>query len=196
MTTPADLITTARTLYNDADSTLYRRSDLELLGYVNDGIREVSGLRPELFNTIGDMTCVPGDVEQKLTFEDAQAIVNVLCIHGGNAITRFDLAVMDAFIPGWRAVAAGAAQQWTALPGDPLRFLIYPKALANQVLDIVYVRIPLTLGLADPITEVPAAYTPALVDYIVYRAESADDEHSNSGRATAHYQAFVAKIKG
>lgn len=197
MTTPADIITTARNLYNDADTVLLRKTDTELLGYVNEGLREISTLQPSLFSTVGDLLCAVGSVEQSVLFADAQALIKVLSIHGGAALTPFDMASMDAFRPGWRSDTAGAAVQWSRNEGDPLRFYIYPKAPATpQTLDVMYVRNPTVLTLTDPITEIPSGYLPALVDYVVYRAESGDDEHSNSGRATSHYQAFVAKIKG
>ena len=108
-----------------------------------------------------------------------------------------DMATMDAFNPGWRTDTAGPAQQWSRLEGDPLRFFIWPKApAAAQTLDVKYVRNPIVLALTEPITEVPAAYMPALADYVIYRAESADDEHTLSGRAAAHRDAFYAKAKG
>lgn len=197
MTTPADIIVTARAIYNDSDSVLYRKGDPELLGYFNDGMREISALQPTTFSTVGDLLCAPGECEQAVTLLEAQALISVLCIHGGAAVTPFDMPSMDAFRPGWRTDTAGPAQQWSRNAADPLRFYIYPKAPATpQTLDVLYVRNPVVLGLTDPITEIPVGWTPALADYIIYRAESADDEHSNSGRATAHYQSFVAKIKG
>lgn len=197
MTTPADIITTARNLYNDADTVLLRKSDTELLGYVNEGLREISALQPSLFSTVGDLLCAAGSVEQTVLFTDAQALIRVLSIHGGAALTPFDMASLDAFDPTWRTGTAGPAEQWSRNEGDPLRFYIRPKAPATpQTLDVLYVRNPATLALTDAITEIPAGYMPALADYVVYRAESGDDEHSNSGRATAHQQAFVAKIKG
>ena len=196
MATPRELIQTARNIYNDADSVLYRKENDELLGYVNDAISEISALRPEIWNTIGDIECTEGEVEQAVTFSDAQALIEVLCIHGSNALTPFDMAVMSAFRPGWRSDDAAPALQWTRKPGDPLRFFIYPKAPADQTIDVMYVRVPLVLTIDDPINEVPIGYHPAIVDYIVYRAESADDEHAVSGRAIGHYETFVAKIKG
>lgn len=196
MPTPQSIITTARSIYNDSDSVLYRKEDPELLGYLNDGISEISVLKPELFSTIGDMETTPGAVEHSVTFGDAQALVEVLCIHDGAALTEFDMRVMDAFNPGWRTDTAAAAKQWARKPGDLLRFFIWPPAPASQTIDVRYIRIPTVLGLTDPITEIPATLAPALVDYVVYRAESADDEHAVSGRATAHFQSFVAKVKG
>ena len=84
MTTPADIIVTARNIYNDADPVLYRKQDTELLGYINDGILEISALQPAIFTAIGDLTCATGEVEQTITFADAQALVDVPCIHGGS----------------------------------------------------------------------------------------------------------------
>ncbi len=194
--TPTDIISTARMLYNDTDTVLLRIEDAELLAYFNDGMREVSALQPALFNTLAEFDCTANQCDQALTFPNAQALLDVLCIHGGAVVPEADMKSLDAFAPSWRTVAAGAAINWLRKPNDPLRFFIYPKAPSNQALDVMYVRNPTVLALTDPITEIPSGYFPAMVDYLVYRAESRDDEHSISGRAVAHYQSFVAKIKG
>lgn len=197
MTTPADCILTARTVYNDTDLDLYRFTDAELLVYVNEAIAEISALKPALFTSIGDLDCIAGQCEQTLDFADAQLIIRPICIHGGAALTPFDMATMDAFNPNWRNDTAGPAQQWSRLENDPLRFLIYPKApAAAQTLDVQFVRNPLVLALTDPITEIPAGFIPAIPDWVIYRAESTDDEHAVSGRAAMHRDAFYARIKG
>lgn len=195
--TPQDICTTARFILNDNGAT-YRQSDAELLAYVNDGLREVSVARPEFFSAIGDMTCDVGTVEQSLTFADAISLLEVLCVHEGDSLTPFDLDTMNAFNPGWRTDTAGEAQQWSRFANNPLRFYIYPKAPAtSQVLDVRYVKNPTPLtAMTSDITEVPSALQPALVDYVVYRAESKDSEHVLSQRAQSHYQAFLAKLKG
>ena len=194
---PQDAITEARYLLNDTDSTEYRQSNAELLIYVNDCMREISTIRPDLFLTVGDYTCIQSQCEQVITFQDAQRLVMPTCIHGGAALTRFDIGTLDTFLPQWRAATPAAATQWSQYQGDPLRFFIYPPAPASvQVLDIQYIKLPTALLIDDPITEIPANMLPAITDYVVYRASSKDDEHSDSGRAVASYGAFVAKIKG
>ena len=194
---PQDAITEARYLLNDTDSTEYRQSNAELLGYVNDCMREISTIRPDLFLTVGDYTCIQSQCEQVITFQDAQRLVMPTCIHGGAALTRFDIGTLDTFLPQWRAATPAAATQWSQYQGDPLRFFIYPPAPASvQVLDIQYIKLPTALLIDDTITEIPASMLPAITDYVVYRASSKDDEHSDSGRAVASYGAFVAKIKG
>lgn len=195
--TPQAIITDARYILQDADSAGYRQSDDELLVYVNDGIAEASVLRPDWFQSKRAVTCVAGTVEQSLAFSDAQAILRVIGITGGAALTPFDLAAMDAFRPSWKTDTAGAARQWAAYPGDLLKFYIYPKAPATaQSIDVLYTRNPVTLALADTITDVPESAKPALVQYVVARAESKDDEFVNSSRALAAYKNFIGLIKG
>lgn len=195
MSTAQALITAARHVLNDTSDTP-RQTDAELLLYLNDGIKEVSALKPGLFVTVGDVVCSPDVVEYLVAFPDAQSLVRVLCIHNGSALTEFDLMTMDAFQPDWRVSASGSATQWARYPENVMRFFIHPPAPAVQTLDVMYVKSPKTLLIGDTITEVPAGVFPALVDYILYRASAKDDEHSDSGRAAAMYTAFVVKIKG
>ena len=197
--TPQDIITEARYVLSDTNSTGvgYRQGDTELLGYVNSSLVECAVLRPELFATIGDMTCVVGQCEQSLDYADAIALLEVLSIHQGAALTPFDMAAMTAYNPNWRTDTGAAARQWSRFQNDPLKFFIYPKApAAAQVLDVRYARNPATFTINATITDVPLALKTALVEYVIYRAESKDDEHVSSGRTTSYYQAFLAKVKG
>lgn len=194
--TPQDIITDARYVMNDTDSSAYRQSNTELLAYVNDAIKEASGLNPMLFSAIGDMTCTSGQCEQAITFADASMLLDVLSIHEGNALTRFDRMTMDQFNTGWRSDTAEAAQQWAPVENDPLKFWVYPAAPADQVLDVRYVKIPTELALTDTVGDLPASYLPALSAYVCYRAEMKDDEHVLSQRAQAAYQAFRAAFGG
>jgi hypothetical protein len=194
--TPQDIINQARHITNDVgtDAAIYRQDDAELVSYVNEALKEAAVLRPDLFSTVGDMTCIEGQCEQSITFLDAVGLMDVLCIHDGRALTPFDRVSMDQFRPGWRNDPPGEAQNWSPLNGDPLQFFIYPKAPAGQVLDVRYVRNPTVYGLNETIGDLPASYLPALADYVVYRAESKDDEHVLGQRAAAHYTAFKSKF--
>ncbi len=196
--TPQSIIDDARIILNDTDSVGgYRQTDAELLTWVNNGIAEASIIRPEWFQSKRAVTCVAGTVEQSLAFADAQAILRVIGITGGAALTPFDINAMDAFKRDWKNDTAAAARQWSAHPGDLLKFYIYPKAPATaQSIDVLYTRNPITLALGTTITDVPESAKPALVMYLVALAESKDDEAVNSGRASSAYQSFVSLIKG
>lgn len=192
--TPAEVIADARVILNDTDSLAPRDSDADLLRFVNQGIKEIANHKPELFSTVGDMLCQAGQCEQSITFSDAMQILDVLCIHGGAAITPFDRRAMDLFRPAWRQDAEGPAEQWAPIDADPLRFFIFPKAPADQTIDVLFARNPDEFDLGDVIADLPEVTKPALVDYVVYRAQSKDDPHVISQRAQSHYTAFLNKI--
>lgn len=194
--TPNSIITTARYLVQDlgTQSGIFRQSAAELLGYVNEALKEAAVLRPDLFTSVKAFPCVVGQCEQTLDYADTARLLDVLCITGGAALTPMDRMSMDQFRPAWRTDPAGPAVQWSPLEGDPLRFFIYPKAPAAQTLDVKYVRIPATYELADVITDLADTFEPALADYVIYRTEMKDDEHALSQRAGAHYTAFKAKL--
>lgn len=194
--TPASIIAIARHITNDTGqvSGVFRQDDAELLAYVNEALKEAATLAPPLFTSVGDLTCATGKAEQSITYLDAAALLDVLCIHEGAALTPADRATLDQFMPSWRSDPPGPAQHWMPIEGDRLRFLIYPPAPAGQVLDVKYVRIPRTYAMEDVIADLPETFAPALADYVVYRAEMKDDEHVIGQRAAAHYTAFKTKL--
>lgn len=197
MSTPKTIIAVARTLVNDTDAAVQRQTDTELLNYVNEGLKEISALDPDLFLTTGDYSCIPGETEQALRFNEIQEFVQVVRIKGGKAVHRTSVASLSAFNPNWAADAAGAAENWAPMDGQKLRFYIYPKAPEQmQVLEIQYRRKPQVFALNDELNDVPDRLMPALSWYVVFKAEMKDDEHAVSGRAVAAYTIFKGLVTG
>lgn len=193
--TPQSIIRRARDLTQDV-SEPYRNSDEEMLNHVNDGLREMVIVQPALFSGVIEYTCSAG-VEQEISKDVALTIFEVLGLSDGPAVHPFDVDVMNVYNRGWRSESPAPAEQWARLTNDPLRFYVYPPSLAGQVLDVRVVKKPQAItSMTAPITTVSEIYESALTDYVVYRAESKDDEHVLSERAAAHYQAFVSKVKG
>jgi hypothetical protein len=186
-------ITTARTILNDEDATRY--SDADLLRYANDALDQMMVLAPRLFYADGDLECIPAQCLQTVSCADAHALVEIRRVKNGRAVIRTEKQLLDAFDPLWQEEVAAAAINWMPSVDDPLRFYIYPQAPANQVLEVCYVRIPPEFA-ADDDTLVPTVYADAVADYIVYRAETRDDEHINSNRAAQFLASFTGKVKG
>lgn len=185
-------ISTARGILNDPDVIRYSAPDL--LQYANDAIDVLVPLLPQLFYADHEHTCTAG-AEQVLPFDTARALVEVQRIKAGGVVLPGDRATLDAFDPAWRTGTAGPALNWMAVNDDPIRFLVYPPAAAGQILNTVIVRVPDEYTGAQD-TGLPAVLADAISDYIVYRAESRDDEHVNSARAAQFQASFVAKVKG
>lgn len=185
-------VTIARTILNDPDAVRYSSADL--LQYANDALDQIAGLVPALFVTDGTHTCTAG-ADQTLTHNTAISLFNVNRVQGGNVVNRADFSTLDQFDPTWRSAASGPAKNWAPKNLNPLRFLVYPPAAAGQVLEISYVKVPAEYLLTDD-TGLPANLSDAISDYVVYRAETRDEEHVNTNRATQFMETFVKKVKG
>jgi hypothetical protein len=185
-------IATARGILNDPNATRYSQADL--LQYANDALDHIVKVIPQLFYVYDDFTCVEGSL-QSLSFDNSVALVDVKRVQNGNVVTRSDVSILDEFSPAWRSGPAGAAKHWMPFGDDPRRFLVYPPAPANQVLEVLRVAVPLEFG-ENADTWLPTQLSDAISDYIVYRAESRDDEYVNSNRAAQFFTSFVGKLKG
>lgn len=187
-------ISTAVGILNDLGNVRYSSADL--LQYANDALDQMVLLVPSLFNTEGEVECVPDETLQSVSYSDAHALVAVRRVKNGPAVTLCDRNVLDAFDPDWQSPAkSGMAQNWMPVGDDPIRFFVSPAAPVGQILTIIYTRIPDEYGEGDD-TDIPATYSDAIADYIVGRAESRDAEHVNSRRAAQFIASFVAKVKG
>lgn len=185
-------VTVARTVLNDPDAVRYSATDL--LQYANEALDQIVGLVPELFVTDGTHTCTAG-VDQTLTHNTAISLYNVHRVQGGEVVTKCDLTILDQLDPAWRSAAGAPTKHWSMKHLGPLKFMVYPPAPVNQVLEVSYVKVPAEYGLNDD-TGLPANLADAISDYVIYRAESRDDEHVNSERAAQFMASFVKKVKG
>ena len=90
--------------------------------------------------------------------------------------------------------AAAATQNWMRHVRNPNKFFIYPKAPANQILDIEYAQTPPTYDGTTTVALLGDAYSPVVIDATVFIAESIDNEHVNSNRAALFQQSFTQAL--
>lgn len=190
--TPADVITEARRLVQD-QVTPYRYSDVVLLSYVNQTLKRMAILRPDLFSDIEDITTTANSAAQVLP-ADAIRLIDIFQIKNGNAITEVDRETMNRNYPGWMQEAAGQPVNFMRHVKNPDRFFLYPRPAAGVVLVGEYAKTPADYVLNAEIDVLTEVYFPTLVDGVVYLAESIDDEHVQSGRAKLFYDSFVQSL--
>ena len=187
-----DVITEVRRILQDATSP-YRYSDTILLGFANQALKRMSVLRPDLFAYIGTMTCTENAVIQSAP-SDSIRIIECYSVVGGNGIVETNRETLDQAMPTWMNDTAAAATNWMRHVRNPNKFFIYPKAPANQVLNIEYAQTPATYDGTTTVALLPDAYFPTVVDGTVYIAESVDNEHVNSKRAELFQQSFTQAL--
>ncbi len=187
-----DIITTVRRLVQD-ETTAYRYSDAFLLDLCNQGLKRIQLIRPDLFSYVSTVACTQGEVIQSAP-SDSLRIIEVYSIVGGTGLVEADREVLDQTIPTWPNDAEAAAINWMRHVRNPNKFFIYPQAPSGQSLDIEYSQVPTTYDGTTTVTLLPDAYIPALVDVVVFLAESIDNEHVTNGRAKMYKDLFLAEL--
>lgn len=187
--TPSEIITEARRLIQDT-KTPYRYSDAVMLGFVNQTLKRMVTIRPDLFAVIGDFTTTPNTVLQSCP-ADSTRLIEIFQVKNGDAITEVNRETLDRTAPGWLNEPAGQPVNFMRHVRNPNRFFVYPRPAAGVVLVGEYAQTPPDYTLDQEITFPTDAYFPVAVDGVIFLAESIDNEHVNSGRAKLFQDSFV-----
>lgn len=190
--TPAEVITEVRSILQDAD-TPYRYSDTDLLGFVNQTIKRMVVLRPDLFGEINDIPTTAGTAVQSLP-SDALRLIDIFQVKGGNAITEVDRETMARYAPDWMNATAGSPVNFMRHIKNSERFFLYPPPSEGTVLVGEYAKVPSDYELSDTITTPSEAFFPTIIDGVVWLAESIEDEAVNSKRAEFFLQLFTSQL--
>jgi hypothetical protein len=190
--TPAQVIVEVRRILQDI-RVPQRYSDALLLGFVNQALKRMAVLRPDLFAVIDDFVTQAGQTIQSAP-ADSLRMMEVFQVKDGDGIVEVSRRAMDETYPGWVNDPAGPTVNWMRHVRNDNRFFIYPKAPAGQTLVIEYAQTPREYGLEETIERLSEAYFPVLVDGAVFLAESVDNEHVNSNRAQLFQQSFTQAL--
>lgn len=187
--TPNEVITEVRRLIQDTKVT-FRYSDTVLLGFVNQTLKKMAVLRPDLFAVIADFTTVANTVLQSCP-TDSVRLMQIFQIKSGDAVTEVSKETLDQMYPNWVNEVAGIPVNFMRHVRNPNKFFVYPRPSSGVILVGEYAQSPATYAINDIVALLPDAYLTSVVEGAVYLAESVDNEHVNSGRAKLFQDAFV-----
>jgi hypothetical protein len=193
--TPAEIVTQVRRLILDT-VTPYRYDDTMLLGFVNQTIRRMAIMRPDMFTTIADITLTQNAVLQSLPSSGVRFVAAYSVTRGSTtvAVTETTKETLDRAVPSWIGAAAASPVNYMRHPRNPDKFFVYPRPLANTTMSCEYVDTPPNYALGDTIGFIPDLYFPTLVAGVVALAQSVDDEHVNSGRSKLFDDIFMRDL--
>ena len=190
--TPGDIITEVRALIPDTRSP-QRYSDTFLLGFVNQTLKRMVMVRPDLFALIGDIATTPNTVLQSLP-ADSMRLIEIFQVKDGSAVTEANRDMLDQMAPTWVSDPAGTPVNFMRHVRNANRFFLYPRPVADIVLVGEYAQTPPDYTISETIDLLPDAYFSSVVDGTVFLAESVDDEHVNSGRAQLFQESFFTSL--
>lgn len=178
-------------------------AETELLGWLNDGQREVVIYKPNACTRNKAVQLVAG-TKQTLP-EDGIMLIDVVRNMGtdgatpGRSVRIVMREILDAQMPDWHASAASQTVKHYMFAGlDPRTFYVYPPQPGAQTgyVELVYAASP-TDATFDGAIALDDIYQNILVDYILYRAYSKDTEYAaDQNRAAAHQSAYLAGLTG
>lgn len=186
--TPADIIAEARALVQDS-LLPYRYDDALMLRWVNQTLKRMSMLRPDLFAVIGDVSTTPDSAIQSCPTNSIR-LIEVFQVKNGNTVTEVNRETLDRINPDWPNETSGSPVNFMRHVRNPNRYFLYPRPASGIVLIAEYAQVPPTYTSGQTIGLLPDAYLPVVVDGVVFLAESVDNEHVNSGRAKLFQDSF------
>lgn len=193
-TTAKQVIDSAVEVLHDDAGVRWPRADL--LGYLNDGQREILLYRPDASTALVNHTLTAGFLQTL----PAQAIrlMDVKCNVSGRSCKLAKRDSLDDQRPSWRTDPSSATvKAWTYDERDPKRFEVWPPATAFSAL-----RLLISVPPADVLTEgasisLDDMYKGPLVSYIIHRAYLRDSEDAAmESLSQGMYSLMVQQLTG
>jgi hypothetical protein len=197
--TPADVIDSARRVLRDG--VFLRSPDTyaaaTLLVFVNNTIKRMVTLRPDLFTIVATVATTPNVALQTMP-SDSFRLVDIFQVTSANTLEEVDRLQFNRTDINWAAEAAGTPVKFMRHPRNPNRYFLYPRPTTGITLQAEYVKIQPTYNLNDTITGLPDDYLPAVVDGVIYSVLSFENEINQTQlgqmRAKMYWESFTQTL--
>ena len=210
MTIPASSV--IRRVTDTLQDTGVRWPVHELVRWLNESQRAISGARPDAINVTANVTLVAGPRQDLDSMGLSPAPLKLIAVQRNTAVTSNKAAVtlvqkhlMDAHKPSWyNATPDVSTAHYMFDVRDPKTFYVYPPATPSAQLEINYAAYP--VDIVEPANgatyvdvmgnlSVPDIYDGVVVDLVLYRAYLKDSESAaNQQRADSHRAAAGAAL--
>lgn len=197
------VVATASELLQDVGQV--RWTAKTLLGYLNDGQREIVLLRPDAGAKTVPLGLVAGT--RQVLPDDGIRLITVMRnlkpdLSAGKAVTIIEREELDAIDPNWHAAAAASSIDHYVFDGrNPTAFYVYPPALAATKLEAVYQANPVDCtitnvggGGSDSTISLNDIYQTALIEYLLHKAFEAQTDARDTRKASDHYNLFLKRL--
>jgi hypothetical protein len=175
-----------------------------LIPYINLGIKELIGIRPEV-NPVGTVLTLSAGVEQSIGTSSAiVCVLDFVCNMGttgttvGGSVTTIDKKIVDSAYPGWMTLTADDEVVMVVMDDrDPKKFYTIPPqpSTGQGSLKVIRSEIPAEATSTTETFALDDFYVPAMVDYTVSRALKEETTVPNAlAKADSYYQSFLTSI--
>lgn len=182
----------------DTSNARWTRS--ELLGWINDGQRQIITMTPSATNKVAVKKLDAGT--RQTIPSDGWTLLEVIRYMGptgtkpGRAIRVTSRELIDSFNPDWHDdCPAVMPKHYVFDQQDQTIFYVYPPNTGNGYVQLNYSPIPVDLATENDTLVVSDMFETALLDYVLYRANSKDAEYAPGlALAGGYLQTFMASM--
>ncbi len=189
MFTVKDVLSRVELLLEDEDHDIWTPE--ELLIWLNDAVLSLTNKKPDAYIKTSVITLVEGTY-QSLP-EDSTILVRITRDLGTHrSITGIPFDILDDQMPDWRApVMSKTVKHYAYDDKDRKHFEVYPSVIAGVRIEARYGAVPSEVSKETDELPLGKDFINVLVDWVLYRCWSKDDESGDVKKATMHYQAFM-----
>ena len=186
---------------SDADNV--RWTEAELLDWLNSAQRSIVVLKPNASVSAVNVPLVEGTKQNiGTTYHHLFGVVRNMGAGGatpGPGVRQIERVHLDVAFADWHMAeyADSTVQHFFFDEKDPKAFYVFPPqpASTSQQLECKVGTTPTALTNVTGTLALDDIYENALVDYVLYRAFSKDDDSpANRVRSQAHYSAFLQEL--
>lgn len=170
---PSAAIADARVIANDPNPSP-RYSDLLLLGYFNDFMKELAKRKRELFHEISAITMVAGEF-QSVSRSTTNGLIDIIRNTDQQHVRKVLRQDVEQQSPFWRkSTTTQKPLNWSwVVAENEFDYMVYPKAVAADTLLAVVAAVPVDvlIGAVDTdLVRVSDNYRAAAASYVAGRA--------------------------
>lgn len=170
-----------------------------LIEWLNDALRALVSVRPDVSTSTSNHLLVPGTRQQISGTNDLRVLTVIRNMGAagtapGMGIQYFDRSDMDAFNPNWHAdTASTVVTGYTFDQETPKEYYVTPPVHATTPVYVMLVKSvsPGTITATTDTVAVDDIYVPAIIEWVCYRAFSRDSEETpNWAKAARCFSSF------
>lgn len=182
------------------DPTNVRWTRSELLGWLNDGQRQIVMMAPNATNKVS-VVALDSGTRQSIP-EDGWTLIEVIRYMGtdgqkpGRAVRLASREMLDAYNPNWHNdMPTVVPKHYIFDQQDQTVFYVYPPNNGKGYVQLNYSPVPSDLPNENATITINDIFQTCLLDYVLYRANSKDAEYAPGLQlASGYLQTFMAAM--
>ena len=199
----AEIFATVGMMLNDTGFVRWTRAELQR--HLNDAYRVIITNRPDANAQKSELTLATGAKQSVSSISGSIAVLDVVrntaATSAGNPLELVPRDVLDTQIPGWRTDTGSIdIEHWVFDVRLPKEFEVYPPAASGAKVEVLCSIMPtqhaFTSQELSGSTAITATislddiYAPAIINWMLHRSYSKDDETGDASKANQHLAEF------